>query len=303
MPDIRERVSATMTTALPVPVKRVVKRPLIEAARLWGEATSGWRVIPDYLIIGAARSGTTSLWFYLANHPAVGRSLTKEVHYFSTNYAKGWSWYRGHFPTKLYKAYVERRFGLPLITGDASPYYVFHPLAPRRIARALPRVKMILMLRDPVERAYSHYKHEVFIGAETLSFEEAIEREPERLEGEEERILADPSYQGFNHQHFSYLARGLYAEQLETWFSLFPRERFLIISSEEFFADPGRGFNEVLSFLGLAPWDLGTYPKYNARERSSMAPETRRRLQDYFAKPNQELYELMGRDFGWGTDT
>jgi hypothetical protein len=262
--------------------------------------TARFRLLPDYLIIGTQRGGTTSLYKYLKQHPGIGRAIFgKEVHFFDRDYSRDLDTYRSHFPTRAYKRYIRMRHGLELVTGEASPYYLAHPHAPHRIAEALPHAKLIVLLRDPVERAYSQYNHEVALGFEDLSFEEAIEREPERIAGELEKMHADPSYDSFSYRHHTYLARGHYAEQLELWYALFPKPQFLVLRSEDFFADPDRAYRTVLEFLGLPPASLGKYETFNVRQRGDVKPETRRRLTEYFTEPNERLYELLGVDFGW----
>src|SRR5439155_3447898 len=157
--------------------------------------TSAIRMLPDYLIIGAQRAGTTSLYLYLTQHPCVAPVVIgKGVHYFDVDFAKGPGWYRGHFPVaaRRYLSRVGR--DRPLITGEGSPYYLFHPLVPERVAALLPEARLIALLRDPVERAYSHYQHFVERGIETLTFEQALEAEPERLKGEVERLHRYPLY-------------------------------------------------------------------------------------------------------------
>jgi len=291
-------VRTKLSAVTPRPVRRAVKLGIRAAYTL---PTSRFRLLPSFLIIGAQRAGTTSLYRYLSKHPAVGPVvLTKGAHYFDTNYDKGLAWYRAHFPARWSGANTRRRFGVDRITGEGSPYYVFHPLAPFRIRETIPDVKLLLMLRDPVERAYSHYQHEKARGFEDLSFEEAIAREPERLAGERERIIADPTYLSFHHQHHSYLARGRYLEQLLVWRELFPPEQMMIIQTERFFTDPERGFAEVLAFLGLPPWRPPVFERYNARQYSSMRPDTRAWLQDYFRNLNEELEAYLGTNFGWG---
>jgi hypothetical protein len=285
-----------LASALPQPAKRVIRRGERRIAR----ATSHYRLLPDYLIIGAQRSGTTSLYKYLAQHPGVGAAfLGKGAHFFDKNYSRDLDAYRAHFPTRAYKRYVKMRRGLELVTGEGSPYYLAHPHAPYRIAEALPRAKLIVLLRDPVERAYSHYQHELARGFEDLPFEEAIEREPRRLAGELEKMRADPSYDSFSYQHHTYLTRGRYAEQLEVWYSLFPRGQVLVLPSEELFADPDRTYRRVLEFLGVPPVSLADYEAFNPRSYAEMNGAVRRGLVDYFREPNQRLYELIGADFGW----
>lgn len=264
--------------------------------------TSPLRLEPHYLIIGAQRSGTTSLYRYLIQHPGVGPVLLeKGVHFFDVNYEKGLAWYRSHFPSVVYRRWVRSRYGMELLAGEASPYYLFHPLAPDRVAGDLPGAKLIVMLRDPVRRAYSQYRHEVDRGFEHLpTFEDALAAEPDRLAGEIERITSDPTYRSFNHQHFSYLARGHYLDQLERWLARFPRECLLLIESAQFFADPHAALERVHRFLGLPPWPPPPIVKHNAGRYPGMREGTRERLVAHFAEPNRALYRLLGVDFGWG---
>jgi hypothetical protein len=173
--------------------------------------------IPRFIIIGAQRCGTTSLYSYLIGHPYVASALQKEIHFFDLNFKKGVSWYRTQFPQLGEQGFI---------TGEGSPYYIFHPHVPKRIFDTVPRAKLILLLRNPVDRAYSHYHHEVKLGVEPLSFEDAIDREEERLHGQGEKIIADESYYSFNHQHYSYLCRGVYAYQLTVWNSFSLGNRF-----------------------------------------------------------------------------
>ena len=215
----------------------------------------GLRRGPDFVIIGAKRGGTTSLYNYLLEHPSIqqlfpGRQHIKGVHYYDSNYTRGLRWYRSHFPLEIGGRHVARPALRPAIVGEASPYYLFHPLAAERLARDFPDIRIIVNLRDPVERAYSHYKEQRFHGRETLSFEAALDAEDERLRGEAERIAAEPGYCSTAHEHHSYLAQSRYADMLPRWFSLFPRDQFHITASEDFYADPDRHVNEIWRFLG-----------------------------------------------------
>jgi Sulfotransferase domain len=269
-------------------------------AQAYARPTAGLRLLPSYLIIGAQRAGTTSLHRYLVQHPAVRTMLrTKGVHFFDTSYGRGMSWYASRFPTRAYGWYVRRRHGNRLITGEASPYYLFHPHVPSRVARHLPDVKLIVLLRDPVARAHSHFQHETARGFETLSFEEAIDAEPLRLGGELERMRREPLYNSFAHQHHSYLARGLYHDQLATWWSLFPGEQVLVLSSERFFAEPDRTFAQVLDFLELPAFTPPAYERHNAYDYGRLSEPVRRRLADHFREPNRRLYAALGEDLGW----
>jgi Sulfotransferase domain len=270
------------------------------AITAWGVATHPIRRLPDFLIIGAQRAGTTSLYRYLVAHPAVASAMpSKGVHYFDTHFDESLAWYRGHFPTILAARYTRVRRGVDLITGEASPYYLFHPRVPERVADALPNVKLIVLLRDPIERAYSHYANEVARGYEELSFEQALDREARRLKGESEKLETDPGYHSLAHQHHSYLARGLYLEQIERWRSFFPRDQLQILSAERLFADPSAVLAEVHDFLGVERRPLAAYEEHNARRREPMRRVTREWLEEFFAEPNRRLFDYLGADFGW----
>ena len=156
-------------------------------------------------------------------------------------------------------------------------------------------------LRDPVDRAYSHYKEALFHRRETLTFEAALAAESDRLRGEAERIAAEPGYLSAAHEHLSYLAQSRYLEMLPRWFSLFPRDQFHIMVSEEFYTDPGREVNEVWRFLGLAPRKLLSRTRHNGQAAPDMRPETGERLQEELADHNRGLEELLGRPLPWPT--
>jgi hypothetical protein len=283
-----------------------VRKGAIGVLERYLQATSSLRMWPDVLIIGTQRGGTTSLYRYLAEHPDFAPTLvSKGVHYFDTELFERHpaSWYRGHFPTTAYRALRARRSHGEVLTGEGSPYYMFHPLGASRVQATIPRVKLIALLRDPVARAYSHYQHEVDGGFEPLpTFEEALAAEAERLSGERERLIADPSYRSFAYRHHSYQARSRYAEHLAEWFERFPRERILVIRSEDLFAEPETTYAQVLGFLGLAPHSLRTFKRYNAHGAPrGVAPDTAARLEASFEGPNRALQDLLGRDLGWAT--
>lgn len=251
-----------------------------------GEATSR---LPQFVIIGAQRGGTRSLYRYLAAHPDILPAATEEVHYFSLFFDRGLRWYQAQFPPSEPGR----------LTGEASPYYLYHPLAPERIRAVVPEAKLIVLLRDPVDRAYSHYQLEARQGNEPLSFEDAIAAEPERLAGEAARIADDDTYISFGHQHYSYLARGHYLEQLRRWLKLFPRDQLLVLKSEDFFQHPAGLYRRVTDFLGLEPRDLVARPVPTHAPPEPIASETRQRLQTYFAAENAGLSELVGAEMTW----
>jgi hypothetical protein len=172
------------------------------------------------------------------------------------------------------------------------------------VARILPRVKLIVLLRNPVDRAYSQYYHALELGQETLSFEEAIQCEEDRTARERERILQDELYFSNEYIHLSYLKRGIYVDQLQDWMSLFPREQFLILKSEDYYTDPITTYKRVLAFLKVPEIEPRVrkkeYKHYSHNTYfSQMDPLLRRRLNDYFEPHNARLYDFLGVDFGW----
>lgn len=254
---------------------------------------------PDFFIIGVQKGGTTSLYNYLARHPAVLPAMQKEIHYFSENFHRGKAWYSARFPTRYRKLRRMLELRARILTGEATPYYIFHPHAARRIRARYPHARIILMLRNPVDRAYSHYRYHVKLGVESLSFEEAIAAEPQRLAGEMEKMVADEHYSSEACKLFSYLRRGVYIEQVRRWREYFPREQMLILKSEDFFANPAQCFLAATRFLGLEHHDLRSYDTFNAGAESALRPETRRRLVEYFRPFNEQLYAYLGIDYGW----
>jgi len=261
--------------------------------------TAGSRLLPDFVVISVERGGTTSLYRYITAHPCVDPAFRKEVHYFDLNFTQGLSWYRAHFPTRWRAAWVFSRSGRRLLTGEASPYYLYHPRVPDRIYETLPEVRLIALLRNPVERAYSHYQLNRRQGKEPLSFEEAIGREEERLRGEYERLVQDETYYSDNHYKFGYLTRGVYVDPLTRWRERFPAERLLVLRSEDLYRDPRETLFQVNRFLGLPEWEPGYFTPYNQKPYSEIDPKTRQKLLKYFEPHNRRLYEYLGRDFGW----
>jgi hypothetical protein len=249
------------------------------------------RALPTFLVIGAQRSGTSSLYHWLVQHPAVLRAKRKEVHYFDFNVARGASWYRAHFPLTATVQRVEKRCGV-VATGEATPNYLFDEQAPERVRALLPDVRLVAVLRNPVERALSHYRHEVNEGREQLPLEQALQRETES---------AAPEGSG-EAWAFSYVRRGLYAEQLARWLHHFPQDQMLVVRSEDLFRAPHEVIGGVLDFIGIRASEklvLDEAARNSTPVPEVAAPEVRAELAQLFAEPNQRLATLLGRDFGW----
>lgn len=238
---------------------------------------------PDFIIIGTQKGGTSSLFYYLNQHPQLKGSIKKETHFFDKFYNKGIKWYKSHFP------YIwDKRLAF-----EATPYYIYHPAVPLRIKKYFKNIKFIILLRDPLDRAYSHYMMEYKRGRETKSFLEALKLENKRLKGEEVKILNNTNYISQSHKNFSYIDRGLYIKQLERWFSHFKEENFLILKSENFFRYPKEELKKAYSFLNikhcfpanLEPKNIGYY------NRVKLQHDIPSKVKQKITINNKRLYE------------
>lgn len=254
--------------------------------------TSPWRRFPDFIIIGVQKGGTSSLFSYLSQHPDIVPSKTKEVHFFDKNYHKGLYWYRSFFPL----SFLNRK----KITGEATPYYIFHPRVPERVQKDLFKAKLIILLRDPVYRAYSHYQMTREEGLEPLeSFEEAIKEEENRLAGENRKLMSFSSYNSYNHLNFSYLSRGNYFDQIQNWLEYFPKEQLLFIKSECFYSNPKAELLKIYRFLGVKDIFPADISQKNAGSYTPLKEETLKSLKTYYSAKNKKLITLLGKEFTW----
>ena len=262
-------------------------------------ATASLRARPTFLIIGAQKAGTTSLHAYVARHPDVLTATKKEVEYFSRHYANGEAWYLAHFPLAA-RAVARRlmRRTVPAV-GEASATYLFHPLAHRWANAFNPEMKLVVVLRDPVDRAYSHYQMEYRWGRETLPFGEALLREERELGAELDRVVADPLTTSPRLLTCSYVARGRYLEQIERWLEVFPREQLYVVMSEELLADPAAVVSRISAFLGIREWRDDSYPLRGVREYAPIDSATRERLAQAFDADNRRLADFLGHELDW----
>lgn len=288
-------VSDSLRKAVPDGWQRIGRQAYVSL----GQHTAGLRVLPDFILIGGQRCGTTSLFRALMQHPNVVRpTFHKGVNYFDVNYDRGPDWYAGHFPLRT----IARRKapeGQPHVF-EASGYYMFHPEAIRRLSQDLPQVKLVALLRDPVERAYSAWKHETARGFEWEDFETALAVEDQRLAGEADRMRADPTYQSFCHRHHSYRGRGEYGKLLGRVLDYLPREQLHVMYSEDFFDNPAPVFGELSSFLGITRRQNISFDRYNSRPRQPMTEASRLRLRSIFDPQVEVLQKLTGKQPPWG---
>jgi hypothetical protein len=256
---------------------------------------SRFRMRPGFIILGVQKGGTTTLYDLLSQHSQIKPASRKEINFFNAHYSKGLKWYQKKFPVNISRFWTKQL----RITGEASPNYMFLPHVPERLAATLPEAKLIVLLRNPTDRAYSHYHHVFRRKIETLPFEQALAKEDERLSGELDKLLKDPNRKSFNYQKFSYLARGIYVDQLKRFAKFFCKEKILVIKSEDFFHKTQEILGQVFDFLGLEEWQPKKIKPLNTGRYSKIDAKTKEFLDSYFKPHNQRLYHYLGRDFDW----
>lgn len=273
---------------------------LLAGADLVGRASSRHRALPSLLISGGQRCGTTSMYKALVQHPTIFRpTWRKGVHYFDVGYDHGLDWYRSHFPLQRSLERSATRHDTNSLCFESSPYYLYHPLAAERIGADLPDVKVLVLVRDPVERAYSAHAHEVARGFETLSFTDALEAEAERVAGTEELLRRNPAASSDEHRHHGYRSRGEYATHLERLAGTVGHENLRVVDSHGFFATPEPIYHEVLSWLGVRPIGTPTFDQHNARARTTMPDDVRASLETHFRPFDEALGRWLGRTPSW----
>ena len=259
-----------------------------------------FHALPDFIIFGVSRSGTTSLYQYLAQHPNIEPCVIKEPRFFDMYYDRGINWYRMNFPSIWKKFAATKLKHKKFLTGEASGAYLQNPHAPRRIHNLNPNMKLILLMRNPIDRAFSHYKRKVKNGSEKLSFEEVIEQEQSRIKGEMERMENDENYYSPIYHSLAYLTTGLYAIRLKRWLKYFSLKQILILENSELQREPEKVYDKTIEFLGLPKWKLSNFRKFSKQDlKLDMDPQTRKKLLEFCKPHNEELYSLIGRRFDW----
>lgn len=259
-----------------------------------------FHTLPDFMIIGFPKCGTTSLYDYLTQHPQVIPPLGKEIDFFDRLYERGINWYRVRFPSKSQIFLKEKFLHKLILTGEATPRYAFHPIALNRIKKSIPNCKFIILLRNPIDRAYSHHNMNFHNGYESKNFEDAIFHEEDRIKNRYEKLKNEQNYYSWDFDLFGYKEQGIYVNYIKNWFSIFPKDQFLIVQSEKFLKDPSIVFYDTLDFLNLSKWEPERYTLSKKRTYNSPIKDSvRKNLSDYFKPYNEELYKLIGRRFDW----
>ena len=259
--------------------------------------TSPLRILPNFIIIGAMKSGTTSLNYNISEHPCVLPAAYDEIGFFDVNYDLGINWYKSLFPTKFSKKKIFKKNGY-FATGDDTPFYFWREDAILRIKKHLPNVKLLLILRNPIDRAYSNYTDQSIRFSNIPTFEETIKKEITLINSEKNFHLSKNNFNRYS-RNPSHIAKGFYAEQLQIWFNHFPKNQFCIISTENLSENPIDVMNKIFNFLELPPYNIINPQKKKFKKYNPMNEKTRNFLIEFYKPFNRKLYDLIGEEFDW----
>ncbi|MBC8049518.1 MAG: sulfotransferase domain-containing protein [Chitinophagales bacterium] len=260
------------------------KTTLGKAYFLARSATAPLRALPDFLIIGAQKSATSSLFHYLMQNPQMREPMRKEIHYFADKHKRGLNWYRAHFP-------LVRSMG-DAVTGEGSTSYLFLPGVAERVKAYIPDIKLIAILRNPIDRALSQYQHNKHQGRAPYSFHDYIMQEAAHDWTAERNLTKMRQLQP--------MARGFYAEQIERWLAHFDRSQFLFIKYENFVASPQSEIDRACDFLDVSRHIADTSKRYKSRGvREVIEDKTRTFMKERFDAANMRLPSLIGDEFKW----
>ena len=252
-------------------------------------ALPGQRSLPHYIVVGEKRCGTTSLHRYLLQHPHVRSPLaSKSTHFFDLHFDRGLDWYKSFFPV------LPGQRTARSVVGETSPYYLFHPLAGERIAETVPDVRVLVLLREPGLRAWSHYQYEHAKGTESLSFADAIAAEPDRLAGVEQQLIDNPTLTSDEHRAFSYVSRSRYGRSLSRLCSNIDQSQVQVVRSESLFEDPYGVLAGVHSFLGLDEFETPNLKPGRQNIPASAPSDEMELVRELIAQDNADLETDFG---------
>ena len=252
--------------------------------------TASSRVLPDFIISGTVRSGTTSLYYNICEHPSVLPASYDEIGFFDSNYHLGINWYRSMFPTEKEMKQVKKETNFA-ITGEDTPFYFWKKEAAERIFQDIPNSKIIIIFRNPVDRAYSNYNLGIRKKTESLSFEDAID--------EEMNFLKTHSFRDAVDRRRSYLSKGLYENQIKIWLDNFPREQIHILCTEDMKKNPKESLLKIFQFLGIPNYTLKNPQKQKLAEYKKVDDKTREKLLTFYEPYNQKFFETIQEKFDW----
>ena len=258
--------------------------------------TGPLRVLPDFIIIGSMKCGTTSLYYDICEHPCASPAAYDEIGFFDSNFHLGLNWYRSMFPTKRRIEDIRRKEGVA-ITGEDTPFYFWNPVAAKRIQKLLPNIKLITILRNPIDRAYSEYQDVVSSESNSPSFETFIENEI-NTRRKDSSLITEENFEIFNQKN-SYLLKGIYVDQLKIWAGLFPKEQIFTLSTENLNSEPITALESVFQYLNLPDYKIKNIQRQKQKKYVPMNSQTRKMLIEFFKPHNERLFKFIGKKFDW----
>ena len=258
--------------------------------------TGHLRVLPDFIIIGSMKCGTTSLYYDICEHRCTLPAAYDELGFFDSNFHLGLNWYRSMFPRKKQIEDVKEKEGVA-ITGEDTPFYFWNPLAAKRIQEILPNIKLLIILRNPVDRAYSEYQDWVSRESNPPSFETVIENEID-LQRQYPNLITEENFEVYNQQN-SYLLKGVYVDQLKIWAELFPKEQIFTLSTENLNSEPNVVLESVFQYLNLPNYRIKNPQHRKQNKYAPMNPRVRKLLIEFFKPHNARLFKFIGKTFDW----
>lgn len=273
-------------------IYRILKYTIL--SRHFYGLSSPFRVLPNFIIIGAKRCGTTSLYNYLAQHPCIVKSSHDHLGFFDDNFDLGLNYYRSFFPSKITSFFIKRKFK-NFLTYDVTSTYILNETTAKRIFNTLPGVKIIAILRDPVLRAYSEYNETLKTNNKTEDFSILLNRL-------RNTSMSESSQDRPHHESFitpNILNKGFYYEQLESYFKLFDHKNILILSTEDLSENPQKTFDQIFEFLNVERFEIDSSKKFSANKYTSLDDNSKNKLNELFHEQNQKLFALIGKKFKW----
>ena len=274
-------------------IKKILKilKYIVIKQRISG-ISSPFRTLPSFIIIGVKRCGTTTLYEQLGDHPCIEKSTHDNLGFFNNNFGLGLNWYKSHFATNFKKRQIERKFG-KFATYDVTSSYIQKKQTAENIFKTLPNVKLIIILRNPSDRAYSEYNQNIIDENESRGFEELIKKEIEEIEQASNESLE------FSSDKINLVKKGIYIKQILPWLEIFPRKQILIISTEEFANKTSETYNEIFRFLELPEYEIKNKQRYRKGNYEKMDDKVRKILNGFYEKYNKELFQKIGKKFEW----
>ncbi|MDB9315602.1 sulfotransferase [Spirulina sp. CS-785/01] len=242
----------------------------------------------DFLIIGIGKGGTSAVYRYLSEHPKILCPFQKELHFFNSNFELGLEWYLAQFPPLP--------IGGSFQTGEATPWYLVSHGVADKVHQTFPKIKLIVLLRHPIDRAISQYYMLSRMGLENRSLEVAITSEINYLS---QLTDSDNLLTQYWQTERGYLWFSLYIYFIQEWMALFSSEQFLILRSEDLYHNTAQTLRQVYDFLEIPDYPLNSYPKYNASSYPQISDELYQKLADFFRPHNRQLEDYLGRKFFW----